>query len=211
MVLVNALFLGCSELQVLLCGLVLVGLKPNDLVNLRLVRLSTFAWASVAASAVTSTSAIPSSSGVTAPAAATPTAAKLGNAAHVGRVLSKVTDEVSKQCQNFCEGLFFFPCGQHLADHGLDHIVLDSSQQMMDFGTLIKATVAMLHQVLGNGVLLNMGISILGPISILLLAAIDQACKAGFHLVGKVIHMITSKVMGKQEMIQLVAVLLLLG
>jgi hypothetical protein len=51
----------------------------------------------------------------------------------------------------------------------------------------------MLHQVLGNGVLLNMGIRISGPIPILLLAAIGQTGKAGFHLVGKVIHMITSR------------------
>jgi hypothetical protein len=82
---------------------------------------------------------------------------------------------------------------------------------MMDLGALIKATAVVLHQVLGNGVLLNMGISISGPIPILLLAAIGQACKAGFHLVGKMIHMITSKVMGKQETIQLAVVLLLLG
>jgi hypothetical protein len=109
------------------------------------------------------------------------------------------------------EGLFFFPHGQHLADHGLDRIVLDSSQQMTDLGVLVKATVAVLHQVLGNGVLLNMGISITGPIPVLFLAAIGQACKVGFHLVGKMIHMITAKVMGKQEMIQLAAILLLLG
>ncbi len=82
---------------------------------------------------------------------------------------------------------------------------------MADLGALLKTTVAMLHQILCNGVLLDMGISILGPIPILLLAAIGQACKAGFHLVGKVIHMITPKVMGKQEIIQLAAILLLLG
>ncbi len=56
-----------------------------------------------------------------------------------------------------------------------------------------------------------MGISIVGPIPVLLLAAIGQACKAGFNLVGKVIQMITSKVMGKQKMIQRAAILLLLG
>ncbi len=82
---------------------------------------------------------------------------------------------------------------------------------MADLGALVKATVAMLHQVFGNGVLLDMGISLLGPIPIPLLAVIGQASKAGFHLVGNVIHMITSKVMGKQEMVQLAAVLLLLG
>jgi hypothetical protein len=146
-----------------------------------------------------------------APAATTPTIAELNNRAHVGRVLFKVADEVSKQCRTRREGLFFFPHGQHLADHGLDCIVLDSSQQMADLGALVKATVALPHQVLGNDVLLNMGISILGPIPILLIATIGQACKAGFHLVGKVIHMITSKVMGKQETIQLAAILILLG
>ncbi len=77
---------------------------------------------------------------------------------------------------------------------------MDSSEQMADLGALVKATVAMLHQVLGNGVLLDMGISILRPVPTLLLVAIGQACKVGFHLVGKVIHMITYKVMGKQEM-----------
>jgi hypothetical protein len=194
----------CSELHVFLCGLVLVGLKPSDFVDLSLV-------ASAAAPATTSTSATTSSFGVTAPATATPTAAKLSNAVHVGRVLFKVTDEVSKQLQTCREGLFFFPHGQHLADHGLDRIVLDSSQQMTDLGALVKATVAMLHQFLGNGVLLNMGISIAGPVPVLLLAAIGQARKAGFHLVGKMIHVITSKVMGKQEGIQLAAILLLLG
>jgi hypothetical protein len=61
---------------------------------------------------------------------------------------------------------------------------------MVDLGALLKATVAILYQVLGNGVLLNVGISMLGPIAILLLAVIGQAYKAGFHLVGKVIHMI---------------------
>jgi hypothetical protein len=81
---------------------------------------------------------------------------------------------------------------------------------MADLGALVKATVAVLHQVLGNGVLLNMGISKLGPILVLLLAMIGQACKAGFHLVGKMIHMITSKIMGKQETIQLADILLLL-
>ncbi len=122
-----------------------------------------------------------------------------------------MTDEVSKQCQTCREGLFFFPHGQHLADHGLDRIVLDSSQQMTGLGALVKATVAVLYQVLGNGVLLDMGISITGPIPVLLLAAIGQACKAGFHLVGKMIHVITAKVMGKQETIQLAAILLFLG
>jgi hypothetical protein len=82
---------------------------------------------------------------------------------------------------------------------------------MADLGVLVKATVAVLHQILGNGVLLDMGISISGPIPILLLAPIGQACKADFHLVGKVIHMITSKVMGKQETIQFPAILHLLG
>jgi hypothetical protein len=141
------------------------------------------------------------SSGITAPAAALSSAAELGNAVHVGRVLLKVTDEVSKQRQLRCEGLFFFPHGQHLANHGLDRIVLDSSQQMTDLGVLVKATVAVLHQVLGNGVMLNMGISITGPI-----AAIGQACKAGFHL-----DVITVKVMGKQEAGQLAAILFFLG
>ncbi len=98
-----------------------------------------------------------------------------------------------------------------MTDHGLDRIVLDSSQQMADLGVFVKATVAMLHQVLGNSVLLDMVISELGPNPIFLLSVIGQACKAGFHLVGKVIHMITAKIMGKQETIQLAAVLLLLG
>jgi hypothetical protein len=80
---------------------------------------------------------------------------------------------------------------------------------MADLGVLVKANVAVLHQVLGNGGLLDMGIRILGPIPILLLAAIGNACKPGFHLVGN--HMTTSKVMDKQETIQLVAVLLLFG
>ncbi len=151
------------------------------------------------------------SSGVMAPAAALSSTAELGNAAHVGRVLLKVMDEVSKQRQLRCEGLFFFPHGQHLANHGLDRIVLDSSQQMTDLGVLVKATVAVLHQVLGNGVMLNMGISITGPIPILLIAAIGQACKAGFHLVGQMIHVITVKVMGKQEAVQLAAILFFLG
>jgi hypothetical protein len=185
-VLVNPLLLGCSELCIFLRGLVLVGLKPSDLVHLSLVWGSSLAWASAATPAAMSTSATTSSSGVMAPAAAKPSAAKLGNVAHVGRVLFKVTDEVSKQRQTRCEGLFFFPHGQHLADHGLDCIVLDFSQQMMDLGALIKATVAVLHQVLGNGVLLDMGISITGPVPVLLLAVIGQICKAGFHLVGKI-------------------------
>ncbi len=107
--------------------------------------------------------------------------------------------------------LVVFPHGQHLADHGLDRIVLDSSQQMADLGALFKATVAVLHQVLGNGVLLNVGIGITGPIPVLLLAAIGQVCKVGFHLVGQMIHVITVKVMGKQEVVQLAAFLLLLG
>ncbi len=209
--LANPLFLSCSELCVFLCGVVIVGLKPSDFVALSLVWGYAFACASAAAPAATSTSASTSSPSVTAPATATPIAAKLGNAVHVGRVLFKVTDEVSKQCRTSREGLFVFPYGQHLANHGLDRIVLDSSQQVTDLGVLIKATVAMLHQVLGNGVLLDMDISIAGPIPVLLLAMIGQACKAGFHLVGKMIHMITSKVMGKQETIQLVAILLLLG
>jgi hypothetical protein len=154
-VLVNPLFLSCSELCVFLHGLVLVVLKPSDLVNPSLVWGSAFAWASAATPAATSTPATTSSSGIMAPAAAMPTAAKLGNAAHVGRVLFKVTDEVSKQLRTRCEGLFFFPHGQHLADHGLDHIVLDSSQQVTDLGVLVKATIAVLHQVLGNSVLLK--------------------------------------------------------
>jgi hypothetical protein len=107
-----------------------------------------------------------------------------------------MANEVSKQCQTRHEGLSFSPHGQYLTDPGLDQIVLDSSQQMADLGALVKAIVVMLHEVLGNGVLLNMGISVLGTIQILLLTVIGQACKAGFHLVGKVIHMITSKVMG---------------
>ncbi len=82
---------------------------------------------------------------------------------------------------------------------------------MTDLGALIKATVAMLNQVLGNGVLLDMGIGITGPIPVLLLATIGKTCKAGFHLVGQMIHMITAKVMGKQETIQIAAVLLLPG
>ncbi len=159
-----------------------------------------------------SMSATTSSSGVTAPAAASSSTAKLGNAAQVERVLLKVMDKVSKQCQTRCEGLVVVPHGQHfLADHGLDHIVLDSSQQMTDLGALVKATVAMLHQVLDNGVLFDMGIGITGPIPVLLLAAIGQACKVGFHLVGQMIHVITAKVMGKQETIQFVAILLLPG
>jgi hypothetical protein len=131
--------------------------------------------------------------------------------AYVGRVLFQVANEVGKQCQTSREGLLVFPHGQYLTDHRLDHIVLDSSQQMADLGALVKATVTVLHQILGNGVLLNRGISILGSIPILLLAVIGQAGKAGFHLVSKVIHMIASKVMGKQETVQLATILLLLG
>ena len=186
-------------------------MKPSDLVHLSLVWGSACAWASAADSAATSTSATTSSSSVTAPAATLSCTAELGNAAHVGRVLLKVTDKVGKQRQTFCEGLVIFPHGQHLADHGLDRIVLDSSQQMADLGVLVKATVAVLHQVLGNDVLLNVGIGIMGPIPVLLLAAIGQVCKAGFHLVGQMIHVITAKVMGKQEAVQLAAILLLLG
>jgi hypothetical protein len=147
---------------------------------------------------------------VKASAAAKPTAAELGNMVYIGRVLFQVENEVSKQHQTRREDLFFFPHGQYLTDHGLDCIILDSSQQMADLGALVKATVAVLRQVLSNGVLLNMGISILGLIPILLLATISQTGKAGFHLVGKVILMITAKV-GKQETKQLVTILLLLG
>jgi hypothetical protein len=43
---------------------------------------------------------------------------------------------------------------------------------MTDLGALVKATVAVLHQVLGNGVFLDMSISITGPISVLLLSVI---------------------------------------
>jgi hypothetical protein len=70
---------------------------------------------------------------------------------------------------------------------------------MVDLGALVKATVAVLHQILGNGVLLNVGIGITGPITVLLLAAIGQVCKAGHHLVGQMIHVITAKVMGKRR------------
>jgi hypothetical protein len=56
-----------------------------------------------------------------------------------------------------------------------------------------------------------MGISVLGPIPIFLLSVIGQAGKAGFHLDGRVVHMITAKIVGKQETIQLAAILLLLG
>ncbi len=209
--LVDPCLLGRSELHAFLGGVVLVGLKPSDLVHLSLFWGSAFAWASAATPAAMSMSAATSSSGVMAPAAASSSAAELGNAVHVGRVLLKVSDEISKQRQTRFEGLFFIPHGQHLADHGLDRIVLDSSQQMMDLGLLIKATVAVLHQVLGNGVLLNIGISIMGSIPVLLLTTIGQACKAGFHLVGQMIHMITAKVMGKQEAVQLAVILLLLG
>jgi hypothetical protein len=80
-VLMNPRLLGCSELCILRHGVVLVGLKPSDFVDLRLVWGSAFAWASAAASAPTSTSATTSSTGVPAPAATTPTAAELGNAA----------------------------------------------------------------------------------------------------------------------------------
>ncbi len=209
--LVNPRLFGRSELRVFFGGVVLVGLKPSDLVHLSLVWGSACAWASAAASATTSMSATTSSSGITAPAAASSCAAELGNAVHVGRVLLKVTDKVGKQHQTFCEGLVVFPHSQHLADHGLDRIVLDSSQQMADLGALVKATVAMLHQVLGNGVLRNVGIGVMGSIPVLLLAAIGQVCKADFHLVGQMIHVITAKVMGKQEVVQLVVILLLLG
>jgi hypothetical protein len=164
-----------------------------------------------AASAATSTSAITSTTSVTALAAAATAAAKLGNAVYIERVLFQAANEVSKQCQTRCEGLVIFPHGQYLTDYGLDRIVLDSSQQMANLAAFIKAAVAMLHQVLGNGVLLDMSISVLGPNPILLLFAIGQAGKAGFHFVGKVVHMITAKVMGKQERIQLVGILLLLG
>ncbi len=210
MVLEDPRLLGHSELCVLFGGVVIIGLKPSDLVHLSLVWGPACAWASEAASATTPTSTTPSTSGVTAPAATLSCAAELGNAVHVGRVLLKVTDKVGKQRQTRREGLVVFPHGQHLTDHGLDHIVLDSSQQMMDLGVLFKATVAVLHQVLGNGVLLNVGIRIMGLIPDLLLTAIGQARKAGFHLVAQMIHMITAK-MGKQEAIQLAAILLLLG
>ncbi len=90
--------LGCSELCVFHGGVVLVGLKPSDLVHLSLVQGSAFAWASVATPAATSTSATTSSSGITAPAATSSSATELGNAAHVGRVLLKVTDKVGKPC-----------------------------------------------------------------------------------------------------------------
>ncbi len=209
--LVNPRLFSCSELWVFFGGVVLVGLKPSDLVHLSLSWRSACAWTSTAASAATSTSATTSSSGITAPATALACAAGLGNMAHVGRVLLKVMDKVGKQRRTLCDGLVVFPHGQHLADHGLDCIVLDSSQQMADLGALVKATVAVLHQVLCNGVLLNVGIGIMGPIPVLLLAVIGQAHKAGFHLVGQMIHVITDKVMGKQEAVQLVAILLLLG
>jgi hypothetical protein len=74
---------------------------------------------------------------------------------------------------------------------------------MADLGAFVKATVAMLHQVLGNGVLLNMSISVLGLIPILLLPMVGQAGNVGFHLVGKVVHVITDKIVGKHETIQL--------
>ncbi len=202
---------GRSELCIFFGGVVIVGLKPSDLVHLSLVWGSACAWASAANSAATSMSTTTYSSGVTAPAATLSCTAKLGNAVHVGRVLLKVADKVGKQCRTFCEGLVIFPHGQHLADHGLDRIVLDSSQQMADLGVLVKATVTVLHQILGNGALLNVSIGIMGPIPVLLLAAIGQVCKAGLHLVGQMIHAITAKVIGKQEAVQLAAVLLLLG
>ena len=82
----------------------------------------------MAISATMSTSATTSTTSVTALAAALPTAAKLSNAAYIGRVLFQVANEVSKQCQTRHESLFFFPHGQHLADHRLERIVLDSSQ-----------------------------------------------------------------------------------
>ncbi len=206
----NPRLLGCSELCVLLCGVELVGLKPSDFVNIRLAWGSAFTCASAAASATMSTSTTTSTTSITALAAAVLTTAKLGSVAYIGRVLFQVVNEVSKQRQTRCEGLVIFPHGQYLKDHGLDCIVLDSSQQMTDLGLFVKAAVAMLHHILGNVVLLNMGISVSGPIPIFLLSMIGQAGKAGFHLVGKAVHMITAKIVGKQEMIR-VAVPLLLG
>ncbi len=143
--------------------------------------------------------------------AAMPTAAKLDNTAYIGRDLFQVANEVYKQCQTHCEDLIIFSHGQYLTGHRLDCIVLDSSQQMADLGVFVQAAVALLHQVLGNVLLLNMGINVLGPIRILLLPMVGQAGEAGFHLVGKVVHGITAKIVGKQETIQLVAILLLLG
>ncbi len=144
-VLVNPRLLGCSELLVLLCGVVLIGLKPSDFVDLRLVWGSAFTCVSTAASAATSTSATTPTTSVTALAAAAPTTAKLGNGMHIGRILFQEANEVSKQCQTHREGLVIFSHGQYLTAHGLDHIVLDSSQQMADLGAFVKATVAMLH------------------------------------------------------------------
>jgi hypothetical protein len=110
-VLVYPHLLDCSELRIFLGGVVLVGLKPSDLVRLSLVRGSAFAWASAATLAATSTSTTTSSSSLTAPAAALSSAAKLSNAAHVGRVLLKVTDKVGKQRQTCREGLAVVPHG----------------------------------------------------------------------------------------------------
>ncbi len=69
-----------SELCVFFGGVVLVGLKPSDLVHLSLVWGSACAWAPMAASAAMSMSATTSSSGIMAPAAASSCAAELGNA-----------------------------------------------------------------------------------------------------------------------------------
>jgi hypothetical protein len=90
------------------------------------------------------------------------------------------------------------PYGHNLTNHGLDHGVMDSSQQVMDLGAFVKATVTILCQILGNDVLLNVVIVIgeAGPIPIfLLLPVIRHAGQAGFHLVCKVIHMVTAKVL----------------
>ncbi len=87
------------------------------------------------------------------------------------------------------------PYGHNLTNHGLDCGVMDSSQQGMDLGAFVKATVTILCRILGNGVLLNEVIGEAGPIPIyLLLPVIGHAGQAGFHLVCKVIHMVTDKV-----------------
>jgi hypothetical protein len=68
-----------------------------------------------------------------------------------------------------------------------------------------------LHQSLSNILLFDKGISVVGPIPILLVPPVSHAGKAGFHLDGKVIHVIQVKVVIKQEVEQCASIFLLLG
>ena len=56
--------------------------------------------------------------------------------------------------------------------------IVDTPQQMTNLEAFVQPTVTMLHQICGNGLLFDVGFSVLGPVPVFLLVAIGQVCKA---------------------------------